>query len=591
MAKLRNISTTSTAALVPPSGTQAQRTSDTIVPFTSTGTTSWTVPEGITSIEVLVVAGGGAGGTSNASGGGAGGLIYRPNYAVTPGQVLTVTVGAGNTNPIRQPLDNSTYKGGNSVFDNLTAFGGGNGGGDDYPGIPGGSGGGSADNPNMTGGIATQPNSPSGGFGYKGGDTVSSNNDGGTGGGGAGGAGRNHGEDTSYDGGPGLLFDISGTATFYAGGGGGYRRDLTGYGVPQGSGSPTSGGSGRSGAGGRGGGGNGGDAGGNGGTNTGGGGGGGGGSPGVGGNGGPGIVVLRYNAELGGSSVGSMRYNTSMSRFEIRQNGNYVPTYRQVTTFNSPGSFSVPTGIQKVDVLVVAGGGGGGQDVGGGGGGGGVVEAFDYSVAPGTSIPVSIGGGGRGASRGGQPSANGENGGNSAFGSLTALGGGGGGVWANNNAQSGGSGGGAGSTPGAWNSFGGTGTQLNQSNLGARNYGNPGGASSAGNAPLYGRGAGGGGAGEAGEPSGPGHTGGGRGGDGIASSISGELQWYGGGGAGTNDQGTFAAYAGKGGGGQGKRSTGGAESYMDGAPGTGGGGAGGTNEGGNGGNGVVVVRF
>jgi len=588
MAKFRNITTTSTTALVPPSGTQAQRISDIVVPFTSIGSTTWTVPAGITSVEVLVVAGGGAGGNNNSSGGGAGGLIYRPNYAVTPGQTLTVTVGAGNTSPTRFPTDTSSFKGGNSVFDTLTAFGGGNGGGDDSPGIPGGSGGGSADNPNMTGGVATQPNSPSGGFGYKGGDTVSFNNDGGTGGGGAGGAGRNHGEDPSYDGGPGLLFDISGTPTWYAGGGGGYRRDITGYAPPQGSGSTSPASSGRNGAGGRGGGGNGGDTGQPGGTNT---GGGGGGASNAGGNGGPGIVILRYNSEIGGSSVGAMRYNSSMSRFEIRQNGNWIPTYRQVSTFNSPGNFSVPTGIQKVDVLVVAGGGGGGQDVGGGGGGGGVVEAFDYPVAPGTNIPITIGGGGRGASRGGHPSANGENGGNSTFGSLTASGGGGGGVWANNNAQGGGSGGGAGATPGAWNSFGGTGNQPTVANLGARNYGNPGGASSAGNAPLYGRGAGGGGAGQPGEPSGPGHTGGGKGGDGIASSISGDLQWYGGGGAGTNDQGTYAAYPGKGGGGQGKRSTGGAESYMDGTPGTGGGGAGGTNEGGNGGPGVVIVRF
>jgi hypothetical protein len=587
MAKLLNISTTSTTALVPPSGTQAQRTPDTIVSFTSTGTTSWTVPSGITSVEVLIVAGGGAGGTSNAAGGGAGGLIYRPNYSVTPGQTYTVTVGAGNTNPQRIPENTAAFKGGNSVFDALTALGGGNGAGDDYSGIPGGSGGGSADNPDRYGGLALQANSPSGGFGNKGGDTLSWNNDGGTGGGGAGGAGRNHGEATSYDGGPGLLFDITDTPTFYAGGGGGFRRDVTGYGPPQGSGSVSPAGTGRSGAGGRGGGGSG-HNGQPGVTNT---GGGGGGSPTTGGNGGPGIVVLRYNPEIGGSSVGSMRYNNSMSRFEVRQNGNWIPTYRQVSTFTSSGNFSVPTGIQKVEVLVVAGGGGGGQDVGGGGGGGGVVEAFDYPVAPGTSIPITIGSGGRGANRGGHPSANGETGGNSTFGSLTAFGGGGGGVWANNNAQGGGSGGGAGATPGAWNSFGGNGNQPDQSNLGATNYGNPGGASSAGNAPLYGRGAGGGGAGTPGEPSGPGHTGGGKGGDGIASSISGDLQWYGGGGAGTNDQGTHAAYPGKGGGGQGKRSTGGAESYMDGTSGTGGGGAGGTNEGGNGGPGIVIVRF
>ena len=592
MAILQNTNISGTGALTVASGTAAQRPNDTVVSFTSTGSTTWTCPSGITSVEVLVVGGGGAGGTSNAAGGGAGGLVYRPVYPVTPATVYNVVVGAGNTNPIRAPSDTSTYKGGNSQFDTLIGYGGGNGGGDDYPGIPGGSGGGSADNPSMLGGNATQPTSASGGYGYQGGNTVSYNNDGGTGGGGAGGAGRHHGETPSYDGGPGLLFDISGTPTWYAGGGGGFRRDITGYAPPQGSGSPAPSGNGRSGAGGRGGGGNGGDTGGNGGTNTGGGGGGSG--SGTGGNGGPGIVILRYNTDIGGSTVGSTRYNSTMSRLEIRQNGNWEPVMKTVQSFTSTGSatFSVPTGIQRVDVLVVAGGGGGGQDVGGGGGGGGVVEAFDYPVSPGSSVPVTVGAGGRGASQGGHPSSNGENGGNSTFGSLTALGGGGGGVWANQNAQSGGSGGGSGATPNAWNSFGGSGTQPSQSNQYARNYGNPGGHCAAGNGPLYGRGAGGGGAGTPGEPA-QGHATGSKGGDGMASNISGTLTWYGGGGSGTNDQGTFWVEGGRGGGGRGSPHTGPAPGYpqMQGATNTGGGGGGGTNDGASGGPGIVIVRF
>jgi len=43
--------------------------------FASVGTTSWTAPEGVSDIDVLVVAGGGSGGGSTGGGGGAGGLI------------------------------------------------------------------------------------------------------------------------------------------------------------------------------------------------------------------------------------------------------------------------------------------------------------------------------------------------------------------------------------------------------------------------------------------------------------------------------------------------------------------------------------
>lgn len=44
----------------------------TVVNFTAVGTTSWTVPEGITSVEVLTVAGGGGGGAIGTTYGGAG---------------------------------------------------------------------------------------------------------------------------------------------------------------------------------------------------------------------------------------------------------------------------------------------------------------------------------------------------------------------------------------------------------------------------------------------------------------------------------------------------------------------------------------
>jgi len=72
--------------------------------FTSTGTTSWTVPTGVTSICVLCVGGGGGGVGSNGStglsaggGGGGGALYYKNSYSVTPGDTLTVVVGAGGS--------------------------------------------------------------------------------------------------------------------------------------------------------------------------------------------------------------------------------------------------------------------------------------------------------------------------------------------------------------------------------------------------------------------------------------------------------------------------------------------------------------
>ena len=63
------------------------------------GSTTWTVPAGRTSI-IAIVIGGGAGGRSvsgagGGGGGGAGGATYIDPVSVTPGQVLTMTVGAG----------------------------------------------------------------------------------------------------------------------------------------------------------------------------------------------------------------------------------------------------------------------------------------------------------------------------------------------------------------------------------------------------------------------------------------------------------------------------------------------------------------
>lgn len=66
--------------------------------YTTAGTYSWVVPSGITSIAAITVGGGGGGrGGLNYGGGGGGALAYKNGISVTPGETLTVTVGAGGT--------------------------------------------------------------------------------------------------------------------------------------------------------------------------------------------------------------------------------------------------------------------------------------------------------------------------------------------------------------------------------------------------------------------------------------------------------------------------------------------------------------
>jgi len=244
----------------------------TVVPFTSQGTTSWTAPAGVTSVEYLVVAGGGGGG--GCGGGGGGGGVRTGTLTVTPGNSYTVAVGAGGAG---NSGNGST--GSNSVFASITSQGGGGGGScfGTANGLSGGSGGGAGGTSGAgTGGSGT------GGQGYAGGNTFSLAAGGG---GGAGGPGSTSASAAfGGNGGPGSASSISGSTQYYAGGGGGGLNGASGTG----------------GTGGIGGGGNGwgssysvdGAAGT---TNTGGGGGGttGGGSN-KGGNGGSGIVILRY---------------------------------------------------------------------------------------------------------------------------------------------------------------------------------------------------------------------------------------------------------------------------------------------------------
>jgi len=221
--------------------------------FTSSGTFS--VPTGITTVNVLVVAGGAAGGGDHGGGGGGGGLVYMPNTPVTPGGTVSVTVGCGGT----VVNNNRGNNGQDSVFGTLTAKGGGGGGGGNvsYNGEQGGSGGGGSGHGNNTvpssnvGGGATQPtqsgNSGAYGFGNAGGNGVRTGPGSlfGGGGGGAAAAGSIGTPGQCGAGGNGKAYTIGDgtTSVYYAGGGGGghYNNSYTIRPGGQGGGGPSHG--------------------------------------------------------------------------------------------------------------------------------------------------------------------------------------------------------------------------------------------------------------------------------------------------------------------------------------------------------------
>lgn len=199
------ISSTTYTATCTPSSASTVRT------FTSSGT--FTVPAGLSSVEVLVVSGGGQGGGFEGGGGGGGGITYRASYAVSAGNNIAVTVGAGGTGATSWV----GAAGGASSFGGLTAPGGGGASGGFNSGGPGGSGGGGS-GINPTGNSATAEIGNAGGSG---GPRPSGG--GGGGGGSAGNGGLFPGGrcDGGGAGGTGYLSSISGVATRYAGGGGG----------------------------------------------------------------------------------------------------------------------------------------------------------------------------------------------------------------------------------------------------------------------------------------------------------------------------------------------------------------------------------
>jgi len=198
----------------------------------TSGSGTFSVPSGVSSLNVLVVGSGGAGGSRTGGGAGAGGMVDMPGYPVTPGGSVPYSV-AGAPSPGTNPISPGSHQGNSSTFGNLTAIGGGHGGTDTTPrgneaGGDGGSGGGVQYGGGNPAGTGNQPNQSgdSGTYGYGnpggGGRTGPHHCSGG--GGGAGGAGQAGGggpSETEGDGGAGRVSNVSGSPVTYAGGGGG----------------------------------------------------------------------------------------------------------------------------------------------------------------------------------------------------------------------------------------------------------------------------------------------------------------------------------------------------------------------------------
>ena len=166
--------------------------------YTSSGT--FTVPTGVTALNVVALGGGGGGGhnaatfvSQNAGGGGGGGGMCISSLPVTAGESLTVTVGSGGSA--------GGGNGGNSQVLRSSSLliegGGGSGGGQ---GSNSGGSGGSGTNPSGSGAYSLQISGGDGGSGGSG--FNSSATAGGGGGGGAAGA------DGNFSGGSGVMVDL-----------------------------------------------------------------------------------------------------------------------------------------------------------------------------------------------------------------------------------------------------------------------------------------------------------------------------------------------------------------------------------------------
>jgi hypothetical protein len=222
IATLIGIAPAQAANCSPSSAPNTSNSAITVLTFTTVTTCDWQVPAGVTEISLVVVGGGGGGGGDAAGGGGGGGMYLNTNYSVTPGNTISVKVGAGGIGGQCSPGNAGSCSGGyiaptngaDSFFGIITTPGGGKGGvynnGSGGNGGSGGGGGGSSG----TGGSKTV--SGANYFGNNGG--TGNGSAGGAGGGGAGAVGTST---SPGAGGDGKATSITGTQIYLAGGGGG----------------------------------------------------------------------------------------------------------------------------------------------------------------------------------------------------------------------------------------------------------------------------------------------------------------------------------------------------------------------------------
>lgn len=216
-----------------------------VVEFRGVGDNTWHIPNGVNSIEYLVVAGGGAGGyawdSASAGGGGAGGYL-EGSVCLVGRDLLSVTVGAGGVGGDGGGSSTGVDggDGSNSSLGSVVSIGGGGGATARAPGRDGGSGGGAGGrfSNSRTGGLGTSGQGFGGGW---------SNQPSGAGGGGASSEGAlapSGSPPVGGVGGAGRISTITGTPlTLAVGGNGGGRSPGVGSGAAQATGNGGDGGS------------------------------------------------------------------------------------------------------------------------------------------------------------------------------------------------------------------------------------------------------------------------------------------------------------------------------------------------------------
>ena len=210
--------------------------------YTTPGSYNWTVPAGVTSLQIVAIGGGGGGSGAlsidgSGSAGGSGAMVTA-TLSVTPGQLIALVVGGGGTAGANFPNGLCGVGGGGGGAssldvgnaDQVIAGGGGGGGGScGGVGLTGGFGGG----PGGAGGAGAGIYGGNGGSGGIGGAAALYG--GAAGGNGSGGAGGNGGANGPYPGGAGGIGGLGGGAGANGsyeggGGGGGYGGGGTYYG-------------------------------------------------------------------------------------------------------------------------------------------------------------------------------------------------------------------------------------------------------------------------------------------------------------------------------------------------------------------------